>query len=113
MTQNLPFPGSSSSDSQHGHADAADHAGHEHEDAQVPRLDVPRLDAAAIPHALRHAAVLGALDSIRPGFSMDLVAPHDPKPLLAQAQARYDAGVDIDYLVSGPDEWVLRLTRKG
>lgn len=110
MTQNLPFPGSSSSASQHGQSDPSGHAGHsghDHDDAQVPRLD-----AAAIPHAIRHAAVLGALDSIRPGFSMDLVAPHDPTPLLAQAQARYDAGVDIDYLVSGPDEWVLRLTRK-
>lgn len=108
MTQNLPFPGPSSSASQHGPSGHAEHSGRDHDDAQVPRLD-----AAAIPHAIRHAAVLGALDSIRPGFSMDLVAPHDPKPLLAQAQARYDAGVDIDYLVSGPDEWVLRLTRKG
>ncbi|MGP9683844.1 MULTISPECIES: DUF2249 domain-containing protein [unclassified Brachybacterium] len=108
MTQNLPFPGSSSSASPHGTSGHAEHSGHDHDDAQVPRLD-----AAAIPHSIRHAAVLGALDSIRPGFSMDLVAPHDPKPLLAQAQARYDAGVDIDYLVSGPDEWVLRLTRKG
>lgn len=98
MTENLPFPGPSSSSQ----------SGHEEHGPQVPRLD-----AAAIPHAIRHAAVLGALDSIRPGFAMDLVAPHDPKPLLAQAQARYEAGVDIDYLVSGPDEWVLRLTRKG
>jgi len=96
MTQNLPFPGSSSSDSQQVPSGHAGHPGHDHDDAQVPRLDSA-----------------GALDSIRPGFSMDLVAPHDPKPLLAQAQARYDAGVDIDYLVSGPDEWVLRLTRKG
>lgn len=95
MTENLPFPGSTSPSG----ADA---------DSQVPRLD-----AAAIPHAIRHAAVLGALDAIRPGFSMDLVAPHDPKPLLAQARARYDAGIDVDYLVSGPEEWVLRLTRKG
>ena len=99
MTENLPFPSPSSSAAQ---------SGREEHGPQVPRLD-----AAAIPHAIRHAAVLGALDSIRPGSAMDLVAPHDPKPLLAQAQARYEAGVDIEYLVSGPDEWVLRLTRKG
>ena len=103
MTQNLPFPGSTPS-----HAPASGtQCGCEEHEAQVPRLD-----AAAIPHAIRHAAVFGALDAIRPGFSMDLVAPQDPKPLLAQAQARYDAGIDIDYLVSGPEEWVLRLTRK-
>src|SRR5699024_86148 len=39
-----------------------------------------------------------------------LVAPHDPKPLLAQAQERYEGPVTVEYLVSGPQEWVLRLT---
>ena len=48
---------------------------------------------------------------IRPGFAMDLVAPHDPKPLLAQAEERYDGDIDVKYLVSGPEEWVLRLTK--
>ncbi|MGO1285370.1 MAG: DUF2249 domain-containing protein [Brachybacterium sp.] len=98
MTQNLPFPGQPSSD---GHqCTCSDH-----------EAEVPRLNASAIPHAIRHAAVFGALDAIRPGFAMDLVAPHDPKPLLAQAEERYDGDIDVKYLVSGPEEWVLRLTK--
>jgi len=94
MTHSLPFPGSTPSSAEHDH-----------------EAEVPRIDARAISHAVRHAAVFGALDAMRPGFAMDLVAPHDPKPLLAQAQERYDGPVTVEYLVSGPQEWVLRLTR--
>ena len=39
--------------------------------------DLPVLDARVIPHALRHAAILGALASLAPGRAMALVAPHD------------------------------------
>lgn len=38
----------------------------------------PELDVRAIPHAIRHATVFGALGAIKPGQSMVLVAPHDP-----------------------------------
>lgn len=94
MSQNLPFPERTPSP-----------AAHDHE------AEVPRIDARTISHAVRHAAIFGALDAMRPGFGMDLVAPHDPKPLLAQAQERYDGPVTVEYLTRGPEEWVLRLTR--
>lgn len=71
----------------------------------------PVLDATAIPHALRHAAIFGALDSVAAGSAMILVAPHDPLPLLAQAQDRYDGNLTVEYLTRGPDTWQLRLTR--
>ena len=45
---------------------------------------VPELDVRQIPHAIRHATVFGALGAIAPGFALDLVAPHNPLPLLAQ-----------------------------
>ncbi len=72
---------------------------------------LPVLDARAIPHAIRHAAILGALDSLRPGSAMALVAPHDPKPLLAQIDAAYGDGVEITYLDRGPEAWTLRFAR--
>lgn len=72
---------------------------------------VPALDARAIPHAIRHATIFGALGSIPVGGSMDLVAPHDPKPLLAQIAEREQGAVDVEYLQSGPEAWTLRLTR--
>jgi len=71
---------------------------------------VPALDVTVIPHAIRHATVFGAFSAISPGGSMDLIAPHNPLPLLAQLRERHGE-IGVDYLVEGPDAWTLRLTR--
>ncbi len=71
---------------------------------------VPVLDVREIPHAIRHATVFGALGAVPVGGSLDLVAPHDPKPLLAQIADRDP--VQVTYLQSGPEAWTLRLTRQ-
>ena len=73
--------------------------------------ELPELDARLIPPAIRHASIFGALDSLTPGQAMALVAPHDPKPLLAQIADRYGEGVAVTYLVSGPESWKLKLAR--
>jgi len=73
--------------------------------------DDPVIDAMAIPHAIRHGAVLGALDSLPQGGAMVLVAAHDPLPLLAQAHARHPEGLGVEYLQRGPDAWRIRLQR--
>lgn len=70
------------------------------------------LDAAAIPHAIRHGAVLGAVDQLRPGASMVLVAPHDPLPLLKQMRQRFgEDAVGVTYISREPTEVRLRLTK--
>lgn len=79
--------------------------GHDH-DASAPELDV-----RAIPHAIRHATVFGALTAIPSGGSMVLVAPHDPKPLLAQIHDREKGTIGVEYLETGPEAWRLKLTR--
>ncbi len=71
----------------------------------------PVLDARAIPHAIRHAAIFGALDSLAGGSALVLVAPHDPRPLLDQAHDRYGDGLDVEYLQRGPEAWHIRLQR--
>lgn len=73
--------------------------------------DDPVLDARLIPHAIRHAAIFGALDSLAPGRALILVAPHDPQPLLQQANDRYEGNIAINYVQRGPDAWHVRLTR--
>lgn len=71
--------------------------------------DVPELDVRVIPHAIRHATVFGAWSAIPAGGSLVIVAPHDPKPLLAQLA---DLGpLTVSYLDEGPDAWRLKLTR--
>ena len=67
------------------------------------------LDVRPIPHAIRHASVLGAFAAIPVGGSLVLVAPHNPVPLLNQLAERSPIGVE--YLVEGPDEWRLRINR--
>ena len=74
---------------------------------------VPELDVRQIPHAIRHATVFGALGAIPEGGSMVLVAPHDPKPLLAQIEQREQGSIEVAYLDEGPEAWRLRLTRRG
>ncbi|MBM7366309.1 DUF2249 domain-containing protein [Gordonia hydrophobica] len=73
---------------------------------------LPELDASAIPHAIRHGAVIGAFQQVRPGAAMVLVAPHDPKPLLGQLVQIEGDAIEISYVQQGPDAWKIRLGRK-
>lgn len=72
--------------------------------------ELPVLDARALPHAIRHASIFGALDSLAPGAGLVLIAPHDPQPLLAQAKSRYGDSMSVSYLERGP-EWKLQFSR--
>lgn len=74
--------------------------------------DVPELDARAVPHALRHATVFGALDAVPAGRAMVLIAPHDPLPLLGQLERRNPGVFAVEYLERGPEAWRLLLTRR-
>lgn len=73
---------------------------------------VPELDVRSIPHAIRHATVFGALTAIPQGGSLVLVAPHDPRPLLAQIADRHGPEAwGVTYLAEGPEAWHIRLDR--
>ena len=89
---------------EHEPATATCTCGHDDSEAIV-------LDSRTIPHAIRHAAIFGALDAIQPGISLDLMASHNPLPLLAQLERNHPDSFSISYLESGPDVWTLRLTR--
>jgi uncharacterized protein (DUF2249 family) len=78
---------------------------------QDPAGALPELDARAVPHALRHATIFGALASVGAGSGMVLVAPHDPLPLLAQLEERSPGLFSVDYLERGPDSWRVRFIR--
>jgi uncharacterized protein (DUF2249 family)/iron-sulfur cluster repair protein YtfE (RIC family) len=86
--------------------------GHECTCGEVDGPGYPELDARLVPHAIRHATVFGALDTVAPGGGMILVAPHDPLPLLAQIEQRYDGAFDVEYLERGPEAWRLSLVRQ-
>lgn len=69
------------------------------------------LDTREIPHAIRHATIFGALGAIAPGISLDLVANHNPLPLLNQLEERRPDEFDVSYIDDGPEVWRLRFTR--
>ncbi|WP_232547934.1 DUF2249 domain-containing protein [Propioniciclava soli] len=73
--------------------------------------ELPVLDARVIPHALRHAAILGAVASLAPGKALALVAPHNPLPLLAQVREAHGEAIEVSYLDEGPEAWTLKLAR--
>ena len=63
----------------------------------------PTIDATAIPHRLRHAAVLGAAQSMNAGESFIIRAPHLPRPLLAQI-AQLPGEWTFEVIVDGPEK---------
>jgi uncharacterized protein (DUF2249 family) len=71
----------------------------------------PELDARAIPHAIRHATIFGALESVPADGGLVLLAPHDPLPLLGQISDRWPGEFRVDYLETGPETWRLVLVR--
>ncbi|MER6590714.1 DUF2249 domain-containing protein [Micromonospora purpureochromogenes] len=82
-------------------------------DAPAPTLSIdPRLDVRQLPHDQRHAMVLAALDALPAGGALVLVAPHAPRPLLAEIEARYQGGMLAEWLQDGPDAWQIRLSRQ-
>ena len=72
---------------------------------------LPELDVQTIPHAVRHAAIFGALDGLRTGGGIVLSATHDPVPLLSQLAERRPGSFEVDYLDRGPERWRIRLIR--
>ncbi|MFJ1540926.1 DUF2249 domain-containing protein [Micromonospora chalcea] len=82
-------------------------------DAPAPTLTIdPRLDVRQLPHDQRHARVLAALEALPAGGALVLVAPHAPRPLLAEVAARYGDGMTSEWLQDGPDVWQIRLSRR-
>lgn len=88
------------------------HAGHDCACGVVDDPGYPELDARAVPHAIRHATVFGALEAVPAGSGLVLVAPHDPLPLLAQLEAREPETFEVSYLERGPEAWRLAIVRR-
>ncbi|MDO8645153.1 MAG: DUF2249 domain-containing protein [Candidatus Planktophila sp.] len=74
--------------------------------------EYPELDATLIPHAIRHGAIFGALDSLKVGSGMILLAPHKPVPLLAQIEKRTPEVFEVSFLDEGPEKWHVQFVRQ-
>lgn len=72
---------------------------------------LPVLDVQTIPHAVRHAAIFGALGSLRSGSGLVLSATHNPLPLLRQLDERHPGEFEVSYLQQDPEVFKLKLVR--
>lgn len=99
----------------HGEAHGAEQGcgGHSCTCGEVDGPGYPELDARQVPHAIRHATIFGALEAVRPGGGLVLVAPHDPLPLLGQIEQRYPGAFEHSYVERGPEAWRLAFVRRG
>ena len=86
-------------------------SGHTCSCGEVDGPGYPELDVRSVPHAIRHATIFGALESVRPGAGLELVAPHDPLPLLDQVNQRWPGVFAVVYSERGPEAWRLSLVR--
>ncbi|RNE64097.1 DUF2249 domain-containing protein [Cryobacterium tepidiphilum] len=91
--------------------DASARPGHSCECGILDEPDYPAFDVRPVPHAIRHATVFGALESIAVGGGLILVAPHDPLPLLAQIEDRMPGRFAVSYLERVPEAWRLLFVR--
>jgi uncharacterized protein (DUF2249 family) len=73
--------------------------------------EIPELDARSLPKEIRHAAILGALDGLKPGESFVLVAPHEPVPLLEKASARFGDALKWKFGDAEPDKFRVCFTK--
>ena len=69
-----------------------------HCDCGAETGSLPVLDAASLPPAIRHGSIMGAIQSLAVGSGFELIAPHDPLPLLAQIEERWPGELAISYL---------------
>lgn len=67
-------------------------------------------DARGIAKRFRHAAIFGALESLRNGETMRFVNDHDPLPLLDQIVDRYQGNVGIQYRQRNAEAVVIDFT---
>lgn len=71
------------------------------------------LDATQIqPHSLKHQMIFERFDSLKDGEYFILHNDHDPLPLYYQFQAIHGDTFDWEYLIQGPIDWEVQITRR-
>ena len=79
----------------------------QHASSPDQEQDVYGFDARGVSRRFRHAAIFGALASLRPGETMRFMNDHDPLPLLAQIAGHFGDRIDVRYISRAPEEIVI------
>lgn len=69
------------------------------------------IEAQKIPAQDRHRFIFQSFDNLQGGESLLVINTHDPIPLLRQFQENRPDQFSQEYLVQGPTEWRVRITK--
>lgn len=69
------------------------------------------IEAQKIPGPVRHATIFKSFDELQEGSSLVIVNNHDPLPLLNQFGEQRADQFTQEYLVQGPTEWQVKITK--
>lgn len=67
------------------------------------------IDVRDIEPRYRHAIIFRLFENLMPDATLQLIAPHAPRPLHAQFEMRYGDGYQWTYLEEGPEVWRVRV----
>jgi uncharacterized protein (DUF2249 family) len=70
------------------------------------------LDVRTIAPRDKHPRIFQILTNLEPGESLRITNDHDPKPLRYQLDAEYPTKFAWRYCDSGPEVWVVDITRQ-
>lgn len=68
-------------------------------------------DVRVIPGRQKHAMIFARWDCLEAGEYFVLINDHDPVPLYYQFAAQFPGAFDWEYLLAGPDEFQVKITR--
>ncbi|MCC6904430.1 MAG: DUF2249 domain-containing protein [Anaerolineae bacterium] len=74
-------------------------------------MDVETIDAQSLDASIRHKTIFDCFDALAVGDSLILVNTHNPLPLYHQFGLTRTGQFEWTYLVPGPDEWRIRISR--
>jgi len=77
----------------------------------LPSLDATQLDVRPIPCRQKHALIFERWGKLPVGGFFILVNDHDPIPLYYQFAGQFPGAFNWEYLVTGPEEFQVKITR--
>jgi uncharacterized protein (DUF2249 family) len=69
------------------------------------------MDVRPIPCSVKHGLILRTWDELAAGDHFILLNDHDPVPLYYQFTAEYPDAVRWEYVVRGPEEFRVKITK--
>lgn len=59
----------------------------------------------------KHPTIFATFDSLQKGDILKLINDHDPAPLFYQLQATRQEQFEWELTISGPDVWIVNITK--